>query len=57
VARFKNSFPLVHDMLVGADGNWLGLDDFQPFWATRRISEAAELFVLWLTRGCLVGAT
>jgi hypothetical protein len=45
LARFKNAFPLVHDMLVGADGNWLGLDDFQPFWAMRRISEAAELFV------------
>jgi len=45
MARMKNSFPSVYESLVGPDGNWLGLDDFQPFWATRRISEAAELFV------------
>ncbi len=48
MARFKNSFPMVHDTLVGNDGQWMGLDDFQPFWAARRIAEVSSIVLLLL---------
>jgi len=39
MARLKNGFQVVYDTLVGPDGAWKGLDDYKPFWMTRRIAE------------------
>ena len=56
LARLKQNFPAVFEMLSDAEGKWLGLDDYTPFWQTRRIlqdrSRATDKYKQKQTKTC-----